>query len=140
MIMGYHPPTVTTINLLGGVMGSMKRLSLFYVFCCAAGLVLCQPLRAHGQEGIYTGRTITGTAYAFSGRFAGRSAPFTLIVNRYTTPAEVQQLNSALQSGGQDSLLDALSHMDAGRIQLGNGVGVPANVIMATPQGNGETK
>jgi hypothetical protein len=111
------------------------------MFCCAVGLALWQPpLRAHGQEGIYTGRTITGTAYAFSGRFAGHSAPFTLIINRYTAPAEVQQLNSALQSGGQDELLRVVSGMDAGRIRIGSGVGVPANVIIATPQGNGETK
>jgi hypothetical protein len=42
-----------------------------------------------------------------------------------------------LQSGGQDALLKVLSKMQAGRIQLGTGVGVPANAIIATPQDGG---
>lgn len=83
---------------------------------------------------------ITGTVIGISGRLAGRSRPFTLIVNRNTTPEEVQQLNSTLQSGGQDKLLGVLSKMDAGRIQIGNNVGVTANAIIATPQGDGGSK
>ncbi|MFL6210171.1 MAG: hypothetical protein ACJ74W_15050 [Pyrinomonadaceae bacterium] len=121
-------------------MRSRERLGLVSIFCCVLGLMPWQPLQARGQDERYAGRTITGTAYGFSGRLAGRSTPFALIINRYTTSAEVQQLNSALQSGGQDELLRALSGMSAGRIQLGNGVGVPANVIIATPQASGETK
>jgi hypothetical protein len=42
-----------------------------------------------------------------------------------------------LQSGGQDDLLRALSGMDAGRIQLGTGVGVTANAIISTRQDGG---
>jgi hypothetical protein len=96
--------------------------------------MLFQPVSpAQGQENRILGRTITGTAYFMSGRAAGRSLPFTLIVNRYTPPEEVQRLNSVLQSGGQDELMRAISGMDAGRIQIGTGVGVTANVIMQTP-------
>jgi hypothetical protein len=87
----------------------------------------------------YTGRTITGTTYFIGGRSAGRSLPFTLIIERLTTPAEVTQLNEALQSGGQDQLLRTLSRMKAGRIQIGTGVGVPANAIIAT-EDEGRTK
>jgi len=66
--------------------------------------------------------------------------PFTLIINRLTSPEEVSQLNSALQAGKQDELLRTLSRMDAGRIQIGTNVGVPANAIMMTEQGDGRTK
>jgi len=90
-------------------------------------------------EGI-AGRTITGTVYFMSGRRPGASMPFTLIINRLTTPEEVSQLNSALQAGKQDELLRTLSRMDAGRIQIGTNVGVPANAIMMTEQGDGRTK
>jgi hypothetical protein len=86
----------------------------------------------------YAGRTITGTVYFYGSRVAARSLPFSLIINRYTTPAEVNDLNAALQSG-QDDLLQKLSRMDAGRIQIGTGVGLPANAIIAT-QDEGRTK
>jgi hypothetical protein len=85
------------------------------------------------------GQYITGTIVTIGGRSSGRTRPFTLIVNRYTSPEEVQRLNSTLQSGGQDELLKVLSGMDAGRIQLGSGVGVTANAIISTRQ-EGRTK
>lgn len=93
---------------------------------------------ALAQGDIYEGSTITGTAVAFSGR-VGRSSNFRLIINRYTPPSEVQRLNQVLGSG-QDELLSAISRLSAGQIQIGNGVGVPANVIFAEPAGDGETK
>ena len=91
---------------------------------------------AHAQDR-FSGRTITGTAYFFPGRRSLRSTsvPFTLIINRLSSPGEINQLNSALQSGGQDELLRVLSRMEAGRIQIGTGVGVPANAILATQDG-----
>ena len=82
----------------------------------------------------YAGRTITGTVYFIAGRRPGRSLPFTLIINRLTTNEEVSQLNSALQAGKQDELLRSLSRLDAGRIQIGATVGVPANAIMVSDQ------
>ena len=90
-------------------------------------------------EGL-TGRTITGTVYFISGRRPGLSLPFRLIINRITTPEEVSQLNSALQAGKQDELLRALSRTEAGRIQIGSNVGVPANAILVSDQGDGRTK
>ena len=90
-------------------------------------------------EGL-TGRTITGTVYFIGGRRPGRSSPFTLIINRITSPDQVRELNSALQAGKQDELLRELSRMDAGRIQIGPTVGVPANAIIVDDQGNGRTK
>jgi hypothetical protein len=103
------------------------------------GLSLAAPT-VSGQSQYYVGSTITGTAYAFSGRLAGRSGLFTLIISKYSSEDEVRRLNEALQSGGQDSLLNALTDMSAGRIQVGTGVGVTANAILATDLPNGETK
>jgi hypothetical protein len=88
----------------------------------------------------YVGRTITGTAYFIGGRRPARSLPFRLIVNRLSTPDEVNQLNSALQSGGEEQLMRRLERMDAGRIEIGTGIGVPANFIIATDEGEGRTK
>jgi len=90
-------------------------------------------------EGL-AGRTITGTVYFISGRRPGLSLPFTLIINRITTADEVSRLNSALQAGKQDELLRTLSRTDAGRIQIGSNVGVPANAIMVNDQGDGRIK
>ena len=90
-------------------------------------------------EGL-AGRTITGTVYFVAGRRPGSSLPFTLRINRITTDDEVRQLNSALQAGKQDELLRELSRLNAGRIQIGTGVGLPANAILVNNEGNGRTK
>ena len=94
---------------------------------------------AAAQQSAYAGATITGTVYFVGGPRPGRSLPFRLIVDRITTPDEVNQLNAALQSG-QDELLRTLSHMKAGRIEIGSGVGVPANAIIVSQEGEGRTK
>jgi hypothetical protein len=111
------------------------------MLCAAAGWILFQPAQvAKGQGDRAAGRYINGTVIGVGGRFGGRSLPFRLIVDRYTSAEEAQALNSALQSGGQEELLKALSRMNAGRIQIGNNVGVSANAIIATPQEMGDVK
>jgi hypothetical protein len=85
-------------------------------------------------------RNVTGTVVFIGDRSVGRSRPFRLIINSYTPPGDVERLNSALQRGGDDELLRELSKMNAGRIQVGNGVGVTANAVIATPQAEGGTK
>jgi hypothetical protein len=102
-------------------------------------LILCTSPLVPAQSDRFGGRTITGTVYFIGGRTPGRSVPFRVIINRLSTPAELSQLNSALQSS-QDELLKSLSKMDSGRIQIGTGVGVTANAIFATDQGDGRTK
>ena len=91
------------------------------------------------QDDPYIGRTITGTAYFIGGRRPGRSLPFRLIINRFSTPDEINQLNTALQSG-EDDLLRTLSRMDVGRIEVGTGVGEPVNAIIRTDDGERRTK
>lgn len=126
------------------IMKTMRMLSgLLFMLCSVAALTPVEAVSAAGRAGATMQRSanfdITGTVIGVGGRFGGRSAPFRLIINQFTTPAEVQRLNAALQ-GGQDELLNVLSKMDAGRIQVGNNVGITANAIIATQQPEGVTK
>lgn len=121
----------------------MRIQRILMHFSVAALLAVALPTfsasSALAQADIYEGATVTGTVVAFGGRLGSRSGNFRLIIRNYTSRAEVERLNNALSSG-QDSLLEAISGMSAGQIQIGSGVGVPANVIFAEPSGNGETK
>jgi hypothetical protein len=123
---------------------SMKKkrvLSLLFALCCVAGVALFQPPFAAQAQGSSSSRLrINGTVIGIGGRLAGRTRPFSLIVNSLTAPNQVRELNDALRSGGQDGLLDALSKMDAGQIQIGTGVGVTANAVIADEWDEGGTK
>jgi hypothetical protein len=113
----------------------MKRVSVFLLaLCCVAMFTTTSQSHMDGSQ------RVNGTIVALSGRFAGRSGPFSLIVNRYTAPNQVRELNDALSRGGQDDLLKTLSKMDAGKIIIGSGVGLPANAIIAESWGEGGTK
>lgn len=114
--------------------GSMSRAVIVRVTL----VVLCVVLFYQPSEAQRNLR-INGTVVGISGRLAGRALPFSLIVNRYTTPGEISELNAA-RPRGEDNLLSTLSRMNVGRIQIGNNVGVTANAIMATPWGDGGTK
>ncbi len=114
-----------------------NRFSLSLALCCVAAVSLLQPAGQTLGQADAAPRTVTGTVVGVGGRFGGRSWPFRLIVNRYTSDEEVRRLNSALQRGGQEELLRELSGMKAGRIQVGNNVGVEANAIIASPYGEG---
>jgi len=113
-------------------MGFKKVLVFLCVLCCTA-LFATVPSRSEpsGTE------RINGTVVAISGRFGGRSRPFSLIINRYTAPNQLRELNEALGRSGQDELLKVMSKMDAGRVQIGTGVGVPANAVIVDPWGDG---
>ena len=110
----------------------MKRrmlIGLLLMVCSVAALSMSSPSSAQERTSrVY----IQGTVVGIGGRFNGRTQPFSLLITNYTTPAQLQQLNAALQSGGQDELLKVLSRMDAGRVRVGNGVGVNANAIIRT--------
>jgi len=53
-------------------------------------------------------QTITGTVVGISGRLAGRTLPFRLVINNHTSTDDADRLTSALRSG-QDELLSTLS-------------------------------
>lgn len=85
-------------------------------------------------------QTIQGQVIGIGGRRAGLNQPFRLTVNNYSSADDVQQLNQALRSGGQDELMRVLSRLNAGRVSIGNNVGVTANAVIATPTAEGGTK
>lgn len=121
----------------------MKRRTWVGLICalltlCAAGSATAPAASAQGERGGGR-RYVQGTMVGVGGRYGGRSLPFNLIVERYTTAGQVQELNDSLQRG-QDELLRTLSRMDAGRVSLGNNVGVTANAVIETPQPDGGTK
>ena len=119
----------------------MKRNTLLLIALLSLfiGITLYRPTNVFAQDDAYIGRTITGTAYFVGGRRPARSLPFRLVINRISGPDEINQLNTALQSG-PDDLLRALSRMDSGRIEVGSGIGVRANAIIRTDDGEGRTK
>jgi hypothetical protein len=119
-----------------------KSFCTALALCCALiGALL--PSNAHAKTARaaapFRALTINGTVVGISGRLAGRSRPFTVHVNNYTSPSDAERLNNALRSG-EDELLNTLSKLDAGRISIGTGVGVTANAILATPTAEGGTK
>jgi len=118
----------------------MNRKTRLAILLLAGTAAFIPQTKAFAQQSAYAGATITGTVYFVGGPRPGRSLPFRLIVDRITTADEVNQLNSALQSGGQDQLLRTLERMKAGRIEIGSGVGVPANAIIVSQTGEGQTK
>jgi len=122
----------------------MKRGILITIIAAAlvtAGLAASpRAAGAKGRKDDGTRSYIEGTVVGIGGRLGGASRPFKLVVENFTTPEQVRELNDALQAGGQDALLKALSKMKAGRIEVGGGVGVTANAIISTPQAEGGTK
>ena len=113
----------------------MRRRGLVFLLgalCLVAG----SAVSALAQSRQY----VQGQVIGIGGRRAGLNRPFTLTVNNYTSADDVQQLNQALRSGGQEELMRVLSRLNAGRIAVGNNVGVTANAIIATPTAEGGTK
>jgi hypothetical protein len=111
----------------------VKRAILTIGFVLLCGILVYE-LSAQDR---FVSRRITGTVVGFGGRLASQSRPFTLVINRHTSAAELQELNEAIQRGGEDELLRTLSRMNVGRIQVGANVGVTANAIIAVPWENG---
>src|SRR5215212_1162597 len=115
-------------------MGRHLNRSILYSLTLLFSLTILSP------EAPAQATQVDGTVVGIGGRLSGTTRPFRLIVNRLTPPAAVSELNQAIGSGGQDNLLRALSRLNAGRISIGNGVGVRANAIIADRWGNGGTK
>ena len=95
-------------------------------------MALCVVLTVQVSQAQRTTQRVNGTIVGISGRSAGRSLPFSLIINGYSSPGQLTELNEARQRG-EDELRSVLSKMNMGRIQIGNSVGVPANAIFAVP-------
>ncbi len=111
----------------------MRRRRTFFLLGVLC-LVAASAAEAAAQQ------VIQGQVIGIGGRRAGLNRPFRLTVNDYSSPDDVQQLNQALRSGGQEELMRVLSRLNAGRISIGNNVGVRANAVIATPAAEGGTK
>ena len=111
----------------------MRRRGTFFLLGVLC-LVAASAVEAAAQQ------YVQGQAVGIGSSRARLNHPFSLTINRYTSPDDVQQLNQALRSGGQEELLRVLSRLNAGRISVGNNVGVTANAIIATPSAEGGTK
>ena len=122
---------------LSGRLGALLCSAALGLTMLQAGSVALGQRRSARESGGVRQQDILGTVVGVGGRFGGRTTSFRLVVNSYTSAEEVGQLNAALQSGGQEELLRTLSRMKAGRIIVGNGVGVDANAIISVPQENG---
>lgn len=119
----------------------MRARKLFVSLVALAIAVSTVQVRSASAQERYEGSTITGTAFFVGSRAVTRSRtlPFRLVINRFSTPQEISDLNATLQSGGQDDLLKKLSSMNSGRIQVGSGIGLTANAIFASDD-EGRTK
>ena len=102
--------------------------------------VLCLVAASAADAGAQSRQYVQGQVIGIGGRRAGLNQPFSLTINNYTSPDDVQQLNQALRTGGQEELMRVLSRLKAGRIAVGNNVGVEANAVIATPTAEGGTK
>lgn len=125
----------------------MRRVTLVFLagaLCLAAAHVPAahaKPARARAAGAAQrANQRVQGTVVGIGGRWSGRSLPFSLIINGYTSADDVSRLNSTLRSGGQDELLSTLTRLNAGRIAIGNNVGVRANAVIATPTAEGGTR
>ena len=87
------------------------------------------------------GTTITGTALIYGSGFNTRTTtrPFTMTLNGKTSPEEAARYLSALQQGGQDSLMRAIDSNNLGRFALSGSVGQPLQAVIVDEDG-GDTR
>ena len=118
----------------------MRKRTLIFLLCalCLAAAADASAKPAGAQRAAR--QTVTGTVVGIGGRLSGRSLPFRLVVNNYTSADDVARLNAALRSGGDDELMSVLTRLDVGRISIGNNVRVTANAVISTPTAEGGTR
>ncbi len=98
----------------------MKQLTALTLF-----FALLVPQVVMGQEPEMPER-FNGVLLDFGGAVAGRStAQFTLVIEKYSTVEDINDLLRALSEGGQDGLTKALSDLDLGYIRIGGSIGYP---------------
>ncbi|HEY0173981.1 MAG TPA: hypothetical protein VGB98_23395 [Pyrinomonadaceae bacterium] len=120
----------------------MRRTTLGILLCALCVVASAPTSQAKvARAGVQASRqTVQGQVIGIGGRRAGLNRPFSLTINNYTSPDDVMRLNQALRGGGQEELMRVLSRLNAGRISIGNNVGVTANAVIATPAAEGGTK
>jgi hypothetical protein len=77
-----------------------------------------------------SGREVyTGNIFYFGGSRGTVTTTFTLTINSYTPPQQVDQFVNILRSGGQDELMKAIGNDKRGTIQIGSQVGRDINAV-----------
>ena len=115
----------------------MRRRTLGFLLCALCVAAFLPAAQASAQS---SSQYVQGMVVGIGGRWSGRSLPFSLQINNYTSPDDVARLDQALRSGGQEELLRVLSRLNAGRVSVNNNVGVRANAVIATTAAEGGTK
>lgn len=84
-----------------------------------------------------SGQTYTGNVIYFGGRSGATTTTFTLTINSFTPPGEVEELLATLQKGGQDDLLKAISKDKRGTLQIGSQLGRDINAVWFSDEDEG---
>ena len=107
------------------------RNSVHAVLIAAAVLCASLPLAAQDQP---KQETYAVTVFGTAGVTAGKSVTGTVMVNGYTSDAEVSELAGILKAKGQDALVSAMDKLkEKGRIALTGTVGNQVQVIRERP-------
>jgi hypothetical protein len=115
----------------------MRRRTLGIMLCALCAVAGWAVPAAQAQT---SRQYVQGQVVGIGGRRAGLNRSFSLLINNYTSPDDVERLNRALRDGGQEELLRTLSRLNAGRVSIGNNVGVRANAVISTPAAEGGTR
>lgn len=109
---------------------------LISLFGASGGILWLQPTAALGQSRgtgsrhEQRGREVyTGNILYLGGPRGSVTTTFTLTIDNLTPDDEVQRFLGALQSGGQDALMKAISKEKRGTIQIGTGLGRDVNAV-----------
>ena len=113
----------------------MRKRGLFFLLGA-----LCFVAASAASVSAQSRQYVQGQVIGIGSRRAGLNRSFSLTITNYSSPDDVQRLNAALRSGGQDELLRVLRGLNSGRVSIGNNVGVKANAVIATPAAEGGTK
>jgi hypothetical protein len=122
----------------------MRRRTLGFLMCVVCVAAAASPPASQAKTARAARQSsrqyVQGQVVGIGGRRAGLNRPFTLLVNNYTSADDVARLDQALRGGGQEELLRVLSRLNAGRVSVGNNVGVRANAVISTPTAEGGTR
>lgn len=87
---------------------------------------------AFGQK-----QEFTGTVVGVGGQMGGKSWPFTLSLEHFTSESEAKRAIAVLAEGHQDALLKEISGKKLGYFSISNGLGRDVNFAWQTPTADG---
>jgi len=125
---GVFPDSVTGDGFNLDTYDDTYRLLCIYVLYLDSNL---------GRPPIKFGR-YTGTLLDTAGAYGPRTNEISMTIDRFTTAAELERMETALKKSGQEGLIDALDNVaDAGSYRVGINLGTSAK--LAVLQTTGET-